>query len=403
MERSENDSNAPLLPRSLAAQGDAADISTWSNIPYFFFQAAKKQSFLTLALNLKDPQYEAHRKAWRLKSLLRLRKPVGFQYSDDAIGQMWELIPQELRGGEIISHMQFFPRIDDARRCGTTMSYFIDATLRILWSGDALPGMSRAFCSEILAKETERYHHAKHVVAMARATARSLVEDYKIDPKKVFVVRPGANIDEAEVEKFLASKGPVQSRESTPFTKDSPAILGFIGNDYRRKGLYRLMEVAEELDRRGRPVLIRAIGNCPPELQQHRLMDWLGWINKGSETQKFLRAVDSFSLGCLLSSAEPLGISTLECLRLGVPVMGTNVGGIPDCIPENAGILLEASAGRDTIADAAEQALFDSAAFASLCQNARRQMAHVTWADTAKKMHLIWTKQSPAARFPENT
>lgn len=390
MERSKNDSQQAALPRSLAAQGDAGDIATWSNIPYFFFQAAKKQGFLTHALNLNDPDYAAHRRAWRIRSLLRFRIPSRFQYSESAIAQLWELVPAELRNGEIISHMQFFPPLEAAHRSGAVMSYFIDSTLYDHWDGNKSEELPRSDFRELIAKETERYHRAKFVIAMARATARSLIDKYKVDPAKVFVVRPGANIDEAEVRKYLSENGQTPRRGGEPFTTDRPAVLGFIGNDFKRKGLHSLIEAAEELDRRGRPVLIRAIGNCPTELRKHRLMDWLGPIKKGNETQKFLRAVDSFAIGCLLSSAEPLGISTLECLRLGVPVIGTNVGGIPDCIPNNAGILLEPSPGRDAIADALEWALFDPARYASLRASASRQADQVTWERTTREMQSIW-------------
>ena len=50
--------------------------------------------------------------------------------------------------------------------------------------------------------------------------------------------------------------------------------------------------------------------------------------------------IRSWHFGCLFSSAEAYGISNLECLRLGVPVLARRVGGIPDTVPEGLGLSL---------------------------------------------------------------
>jgi Glycosyl transferases group 1 len=61
--------------------------------------------------------------------------------------------------------------------------------------------------------------------------------------------------------------------------------------------------------------------------------------------------VRSFHFGCLLSHAEALGISTLECLRLGVPVIATALGGIVDTVPKRAGLLIPAERTSERLAE----------------------------------------------------
>ena len=54
-----------------------------------------------------------------------------------------------------------------------------------------------------------------------------------------------------------------------------------------------------------------------------------------------MQLVRSFHFGCLFSSAEAYGIANLECLRLGVPVLASRVGGIPDTVRDGLAYLFE--------------------------------------------------------------
>ena len=393
----------PPLPRSLACMGNSQDIGTWSNIPYFFFQAAVRRGFLTHALNLDVPTYKCKRIWWNLLAPFRLESPGGYQYSRAAADLLWQRVPEELRRGEIICHFQLFPPLDLARAAGVQHSFYCDATMRLLLDVEGQPWNTaptrrgQRTMADALKREGELYRSARFFIGMAKATAQSAIRDYGVDPAKVFVVRPGANLDEAVVQAYLAQRGRAWRLDRQPFTPQRPARLGFIGKDYVRKGLLRLLAAAELLHQRGRPVRISLIGHCPESLRAHPLVEWVGFISKATAMRQFVAAVDRFALGCLPSYAEPLGISTLEALRLGVPVMGTNTGGIPDCIPSDGGFLLPADATDEAIAEAIEQNLFNVERYHRLCEGAEQEMPHVTWDSTVQRMMEIWDGKSAAA------
>jgi Glycosyl transferases group 1 len=135
---------------------------------------------------------------------------------------------------------------------------------------------------------------------------------YGISPEKVRVILPGANIDDASV--------------PAPAGWDStlaPLRLGFIGIDWERKGGPVLLDAATRLERMGHSVEVVVIGPDASELPKHPALRPMGFINKARDLPRFVEVVRSFHFGCLLSHAEALGISTLECLRLGVPVIAT--------------------------------------------------------------------------------
>jgi glycosyltransferase involved in cell wall biosynthesis len=381
--------------RALACQGDAGDIGAWSSIPYFLFQAARRTGFLTHTLDLTDPGYRSRRLLWSALAPLRLERAGGYQYSRTNVNRMWERIPPELRRGEIVSHYQAFPPLDRATAAGVRHSFYCDATLTLLFGAGAAGGtlsarMGRRTRADVLRREGELYRAARFCVAMARATAESFVRDYRVDPARVFVVRPGANFDEELVREFLARRGSSWRERGEPFTAEHPARLGFIGREYVRKGLPRLVAAAEVLHSRGRPVRVSVIGHCPEHLRGHPQVEWLGFVHKGREPEHFLELVDRFALGCLPSHFEPLGISTLECLRLGVPVMGAAVGGIPDCVPADGGFLVSAAADGEEIADAIERHVFDPVRYHAMVSGAVAEAANTTWDAAVRQLQAVW-------------
>ena len=98
----------------------------------------------------------------------------------------------------------------------------------------------------------------------------------------------------------------------------------------------------------GHSVEVVVIGPAASELPKHPALRPMGFIHKARDLPRFVEVVRSFHFGCLLSHAEALGISTLECLRLGVPVIGTAVGGIVDAVPKDAGLLVPAGGRAST-------------------------------------------------------
>ena len=67
--------------RHLLCCGDATDLATWSNIPYFLLQAGFSQGCLQSGLKLQPEQLRWRGRFWNLRQLLSTGKAGGFQYS----------------------------------------------------------------------------------------------------------------------------------------------------------------------------------------------------------------------------------------------------------------------------------------------------------------------------------
>ena len=141
---------------------------------------------------------------------------------------------------EIISHFPLLP--PRPWPPGWRVSYYIDATLRQNFDDYGLADrINPEIREDALRRESEHYHAAERIVCMSRWAANSVVAHYGIPPSKVHVILPGANLGDDDL-------APSPDDAAPPL---APLRLGFIGKDWRRKGLPFLLRVAEELERRG--------------------------------------------------------------------------------------------------------------------------------------------------------
>lgn len=94
----------------------------------------------------------------------------------------------------------------------------------------------------------------------------------------------------------------------------------------------------------------------------------------------------------LPSLGEGLGIVLLEAQALGVPVIGTNVGGIPDVIENGATGLLAPPSDPQALADAIVRILTDSALAQKLTAGAFSRLAKFDWNAIAAQYAELYEK-----------
>ena len=213
---------------------------------------------------------------------------------------------------------------------------------------------------------------------MSRWAANSVVEDYGIPSSKVHVILPGANLRDSDV---------IGAAAPPPL---DPLRLGFIGKDWRRKGLPFLLQVAEELARRKVGVRVVALGPSAADLAAHPLLEPAGFVDKAHDAQRFVQLVRSFHFGCLFSSAEACGIASLECLRLGVPVLASRVGGLPDTVRDGLGYLFAPGCAPREVADLLQSLVCDRLAYHDLRQRVARSAGEFCWRRTVSDFIALW-------------
>lgn len=124
-----------------------------------------------------------------------------------------------------------------------------------------------------------------------------------------------------------------------------PFRLAFLGLIGQRKGLFDLLKVLADIKGQGHDILLEVGGNgdvdffrfIVKQLGIQKQVIYHGWIGP-KEKESLFRRVDAYVLP---SYAEGMPMSVLEAMAHGLPVVSTNVGGIPDLVCHNkTGLLI---------------------------------------------------------------
>jgi glycosyltransferase involved in cell wall biosynthesis len=387
------------MSRAVFAIGDVTDPRCWSGIPYYFWKAAAAAGFATGAAQLPLEGTRWPRRRWALRRLLTGHRPAGFQYSQAFLDRAEAMLPREQLAGEIISFQHHFPRARTVSAAGGSISYYLDAPFAALASGRGLDlKLPADVVAETLALDRENFNKANRIVTMAHWTAEVMKNECGVPAEKIFTILPGANLD-------LPDGWKPKMKTSQP-GKDRPFVLGFVGADWQRKGLPLLLDVRDDLARRGWKAEVRAAGIAPPELARRDGMHFVGYLDKRDGTGRFVEFLADCDVGCLFSKREALGISTLEFLRVGVPVAGFAIEGPADTLPADAGFRFAITANTAEVADRFEGYLRNDAEREAFIAAAARHSIGVTWERSVREFQTLWATgrlESPFRLYSDTT
>jgi glycosyltransferase involved in cell wall biosynthesis len=369
--------------RSIAAVGDVSSPSCWSGTPFHFLEAARRSGFVTNPVRIDLTKLHWPRRVWNLKQLLLGLGRGGFQYSDRFLDLIEAQVPPALWQGEVVSFNQHFPRAATVAHAGGRLSHYLDAPFAALVTGGGLDlRLPPAITRRALAQERENYAASERVITMARWAAEAIVSGCGVAAEKCHVILPGANFDLPEDWEFT---GP-----ETRAGRDRDFTLGFIGKDWRRKGLPYLLDLRDQLARRGWRVRVLAAGTAPPELIARPGLEFAGYLDKRKNAAAFHEFLTRCDLGCLFSEREALGISTLEFLRAGVPVAGFAHEGLADTLPPDAGFRFAPGTPPEEAADQLEAYLENESRQADFARNAQRWSPLVSWERCVREFEELW-------------
>lgn len=160
----------------------------------------------------------------------------------------------------------------------------------------------------------------------------------------------------------------------------SGGVIGFVGKEWRRKGLPLAVEIVAHL-RRNRPELELWVVGPQPEEIQHLFAGWqggyrlLGWREQSDYA--------GFDLLLHPAKAEPYGMVISEAMAARVPVAVSDVCGAAAQVTPDAGAIVPLDASAERWADEVEKQLRRSDAPPQFTRG---------WGDVAREYETIYRK-----------
>jgi glycosyltransferase involved in cell wall biosynthesis len=205
----------------------------------------------------------------------------------------------------------------------------------VFWGDATLPGLTALYPAyRNLCAETIRGGHRAEQLALSKCrlviyssewAANTAIQNYDVDPVKVKVVPFGANVNCGRN---------VQDIRALIHARDRAVCrLLFVGVDWFRKGGDIALQVASQLNQRGIPTELHMVGSDQPR-ELPGFVKQYGFISKASEEGRRLLD-DLFSQAHFLilpTRADCTPVVFPEASSFGLPILTTNVGGIPTII-----------------------------------------------------------------------
>jgi glycosyltransferase involved in cell wall biosynthesis len=256
-----------------------------------------------------------------------------------------------------------------------------------------------------LALEKIASGYRDHIISVSNVDRQSALDNKLIDAKKITIVYNGLpqvpflSKDEAKKELGLERVSPpLPLGEGRGEGSQSKFIVGSTSNFYRTKGLDILIDAVALMDEETKSkIQVAVIGEGPERknlelrIKNFGLGNCVTLAGNISGVNKYLKAFDIFVLP---SRKEGFPFAILEAMQAGLPIIATNVGGIPESLG-NAGILI-APENPKALAGAMQSLLTDLPKQKELAQKAQERSKLFTeekmLAETKKVYELVMEK-----------
>jgi glycosyltransferase involved in cell wall biosynthesis len=213
---------------------------------------------------------------------------------------------------------------------------------------------------------------AARVIAVSEAVRRILIAD-RIAEDRITVVHSGIDLERTRDVRRDGIRGRLRLPETGPLAVSVAALVPH--KDHRT-----LLRSAAILHR-SHPDLHWALAGVGPERAKlEQLASDLGispvihFLGQVSEPLELIQAASVFVLS---SAEEGLGTSVLDAMALGVPVVATRAGGIPEMLGHGAGVLVDPGQP-EGLAGAISQVLTDPSVRQTVVASAAHEVQRFT-------------------------
>ena len=218
--------------------------------------------------------------------------------------------------------------------------------------------------------EKTAYEAASGIIAVSNGMREDILRCYPaVDPERVKVVHNGIDL-----EAWKHPQGEEADAQAAATLKrlgidpDRPTVV-FVGRITRQKGLPHLLRACEQLPADVQVILCAGAPDTPEikaeveglvaRLREKRT--GVVWIEEMLPRPELIAVLAASDVFVCPSVYEPLGIVNLEAMAVGLPVVGSATGGIPDVIVDGeTGLLVPIEQVQDGTGTPIDPARFEA-------------------------------------------
>ena len=218
--------------------------------------------------------------------------------------------------------------------------------------------------------EKTAYEAASGIIAVSNGMREDILRSYPaVDPERVKVVHNGIDLEAwKHPQGQEADAVAAATLKRLGIDPDRPTIV-FVGRITRQKGLPHLLRACEQLPADVQVILCAGAPDTPEikaeveGLVAHLRDKRTGvvWIEEMLPRPELIAVLAASDVFVCPSVYEPLGIVNLEAMAVGLPVVGSATGGIPDVIVDGeTGLLVPIEQVQDGTGTPIDPARFEA-------------------------------------------
>ena len=202
------------------------------------------------------------------------------------------------------------------------------------------------------------------------------------------------------------SSGEVSPQRPSPHPVQGKFKILFVGRHIERKGICYLIEAAKYLPRDHFEIRIVGVGDLTEQLHvianevNQSNPDCAEIIFTGKLSPEALaneyKTANVFTLPAIVDSkgdTEGLGVVLIEAMELGLPIVASNVGGIPDVVVDGTSGILVPEKDPEALANAFKQLAADPELITRLLAGSQKRIAECfTWDGIIQRQIAVYNK-----------
>ncbi len=227
-------------------------------------------------------------------------------------------------------------------------------------------------------------------IVLSAAMKSGFIRNHPAPDKSIFVIPNGVDSSRYSPDNVARYRDEVRDRLS--LAPDSQVVL-FLGGDWLRKGLAQAIEALSLLTGNKATLLVVGFGNIPAYrnlAKRCRIEDRVIFTGPTGEAWKYYAASDVYLLPSLY---EPFGLSILEAMASGLPVLVSRDCGAAELIDDGVdGLLIQEPRDVTELSAKLGALLKDADLSTRLGRQARRTALQYPWDRVAREMQEVYER-----------